>query len=322
MNLPANAWCDGGFAYIKTSHYYSARGLQTELLCSDTESLEGFRSHTTTEAFILESLQRNVPNVGERSHFVREAVPDTVLDGLECLFQRPVIEPGFRIPHLLGTTNGGEERGFFREGLEGEWFAVVVFPDVTTLDEFHRVGRSTRLPAVGVTHLVGVAERTILVAFVQLMIADALDDELDVAVVTVNEYLVLLPEGSRGQVAEADVRFLEHAALVTLQSTAPLLFGLVGHRDAVVARNEATVGQKDSCAALRVIDARGMHEDAGATVVYDGVVDAADHAFRAVGHVVVGVRPAAGFGVDLEDDLVTDFQKFVESHYISSVFEL
>ena len=280
----------------------------------DVESPEGFSGHATTEVFILEALHRNSPNVGERNHAVREAVPDSVLDGLERLFQRPVIEFRFGIPHLLGTTDGGEERNFFREGLERKRFAVMVLPDVPAFDQFHHVCRCARLPAVGMMHLVGIAGRAVFVAFVQLMIADALYDEFDVAVVTVHEHLVLFPEGSRGQVAETDVRFLEHAAFVTSQAIAPPLLDLVCHRDAVVARNEATVGEKDGCAALRVIDARGMHEDAGAAVVHDGVVDAADHAFRAVGHVVVDVCPVAGFGVDLEDDLIADFQKFVERH--------
>ncbi|MFM2381979.1 MAG: hypothetical protein RLZZ76_746 [Candidatus Parcubacteria bacterium] len=240
-----------------------------------------------------------------------------VLDGLEHLVLRPAVVAVRRIAHLFGLADQLEEAGFLLQIGERERLVVVIFPDVATFDEFDPRFFGAGRTSFHETNVVERPGRAVVTMLVHVMVVNTADDHLLLTPFVVREpnpHLVLFPELGFRQVAELNLFGAKHAVGTTQGGVATLLLVFVDHFDRPVARDDAAVLEPDRHRTFTVIDAGLMHKNRYARFVDDGIVEATDDTLGAVRDVLVGVRPCTTFGVDLEDNLVADLQKFGKCH--------
>lgn len=291
---------------------------------SDAETLQRRLRDPLAELFVLEALGIDVRTGAEEAAADREAVHGAVLDGLEHFFLGPAVEIVLRVAHLFGLADELEEAGFLLEIGEGERLVVVILPDVAAFDELDPRFLGAGLTTFHEPDIVERPRRAVVATLVHVMVVDAADDHLVLAAVVRETHadLVLFPELGFWQIAEANLRSAQNAIGTAQSGVATLLLVLVDHFDRPVAGDDASVRQPDRHRALAVVDAGLVHEHRHAGLVDDGIVEAADDALGAVGDVLVGVRPRAAFGIDLEDDFVADLQKFGKCHLLYLLFGL
>lgn len=281
------------------------------LLCGQQiKPSHGLLGNTLSETLIAEAQHTDVQARAEKTARHGESMDETALDGCKYLILGPAVVAIARVADLLGLTNELVEAGLILEIGEDQWLAVIVLPHVPTLGELHPRLFNAGQPALRVSNVVERPRRSVSAGVVHVVVADASHDHvLHAAVVReVYPHLVLFPELGLWKFAETNLLRLKPAIGITQDGVAPLLLCLVGHGDARIAGDDTTIREPDRHRASAVVDTRLMYEEWHTWLIRDRITEATDDSLGTVRHQVVGVRPGPGLGVDLEDNLVTDFE--------------